>query len=102
MWEWLAIGAAGAICGSVFVGFALARILGVISEEISDLADLEPWASTPLTRARSSHQETLSGNPPAGDAALENSVQGEHARRPKQTRQRANASGASSTSMRRS
>ena len=35
---------------SLLIGVAIARILGMIGEEIAELVEAEPWTSAPLTR----------------------------------------------------
>ena len=35
---------------SLLIGVAIARILGMIGEEIAELVEAEPWMSAPLTR----------------------------------------------------
>lgn len=51
IWAWIAIGATALCVISVLVGLAIARILGEITRQASDLLDEQTWASAPLTRA---------------------------------------------------
>jgi hypothetical protein len=44
----------------VVVGLVVAGIFGQISQEVSTLLDLEPWASASLTRAQDSTPEASS------------------------------------------
>jgi hypothetical protein len=50
LWQWLAIGISAAICLSALVGLVIARILGVIATEISELGDADWWTVAALTR----------------------------------------------------
>jgi hypothetical protein len=56
VWAWFGIALVGVLLLSAVVGVTLAAMLGRISREVSDLLDLEPWASGPLTRARGSEE----------------------------------------------
>jgi hypothetical protein len=52
MWAWIVIGA-GAVLGlSVLVGLAVGTVLGSISREVSELLEIEPWSSAPLTQEK--------------------------------------------------
>jgi hypothetical protein len=50
MWVWIGVGLAGLLAASLLVGLAIARILGTIGDEITELLEAEPWTSAPLTR----------------------------------------------------
>jgi hypothetical protein len=50
VWMWIETGVAGALAISLFLGFATARILGLIGGNITELLEAEPWTSAPLTR----------------------------------------------------
>ncbi len=49
VWVSLATGAVGLLTLSALVGVVLAAILGSVGRDVSELLELEPWASTPLT-----------------------------------------------------
>lgn len=49
VWDSLAIGGVGLLTLSALVGVFLAAILGSVGRDVSELLELEPWASTPLT-----------------------------------------------------
>jgi hypothetical protein len=51
MWVWIAIGLGSFLGLSLLVGLALARILGTIGRQISELYETEQWAMQPPTRA---------------------------------------------------
>jgi len=51
-WMWLAIGAVAIIVLSTFAGLTVAAILGSVSRNVSELLDVGPWSSAPLTRER--------------------------------------------------
>jgi len=50
LWMWIGAGLAGMLALSLLIGVAIARILGMIGEEIAELVEAEPWTSAPLTR----------------------------------------------------
>jgi hypothetical protein len=59
MWVWILVGVGGVVTVSLQVGVAVAVILETIGHDFSKLLELEPWASSPLTRAKdSAAQET--------------------------------------------
>jgi hypothetical protein len=76
VWGWIAIGAFVLMGVSLLVGLAIARILGTISDEISQLLDEDAWSSAPLARAIGTPQ----------DAPMQ--PDGEGQLRPEQSRQR--------------
>ena len=51
LWMWLLIGSGGFFLVSLVVGLAVAAILANLGREVSNVG-VEPWASSPLTRAR--------------------------------------------------
>ena len=57
IWDWVAIGIGTAIGVPLLVGLAIARILGSIAADVSNLLDQEEWSSAPLTRALESPEE---------------------------------------------
>lgn len=65
LWVWITIGVASFLTLSLFVALALAAILGTISSEVSDLIDLEPWASSPLTRSEDAATDASAEESPA-------------------------------------
>jgi hypothetical protein len=65
MWEWIAIGAGAFLGLSMLVGLVVARVLGVIGREITELYESEEWASRPPSRA--SHD---AGQEPAEDVTV--------------------------------
>jgi hypothetical protein len=50
VWGWITVGAASFLVLSALVGFAIARILGAVGQEVSELYETEAWAQAPLTR----------------------------------------------------
>ena len=50
MLVWVAIGVGALIALSLLVGFALARVLGTIAREVSELYETEMWSTKPPTR----------------------------------------------------
>jgi hypothetical protein len=52
IWFWVLVGVGGLFAASLAVGIAVAAILANIGREYSRLAESEPWASSPLLRAR--------------------------------------------------
>jgi hypothetical protein len=57
MWVWIVIGVGSFLALSLVVGFALARILGTIGRQISDLYETEDWAMLPPTRGSKEVEE---------------------------------------------
>lgn len=55
MWVYLAVAACSFLGLSALVGLALARVLGVISGEISELYELDYWASWASPREGNAH-----------------------------------------------
>jgi hypothetical protein len=51
-WVWLAIGALALFTLSALAGLMIAAILGSVSRNVSELLDVGPWSSAPLTRER--------------------------------------------------
>lgn len=69
LWVWITIGVASFLTLSLLVGLAFAAILGTISREVSDLVDLEPWASSPLTRSEGVAADVSAEDSPAEASA---------------------------------
>ncbi len=65
VWGWVLVGIASLMMLSVLVGFALARILGRIAHDLSELVDDDMWASAPLTRAGDSSADAEAPQRPA-------------------------------------
>lgn len=51
MWVWIVIGLGSFLALSLLVGFTLARVLGTIGRQVSELYEIEDWATLPPTRA---------------------------------------------------
>jgi len=51
VWAWIEIGAASVIALSIIASFAVAAVLGSISSEVSQLLEVDSYASTPMKRA---------------------------------------------------
>lgn len=51
MWAWILIGVADPLTLSLLIGLAVAAILNSIGLDVSELLDLEPWATEPLMPA---------------------------------------------------
>jgi hypothetical protein len=52
LWTWAVIGATALLALSVLVGLAVGAILGSISREVSELLEMGPWSSAPLTQEK--------------------------------------------------
>jgi len=50
VWMWIGAGVAGVLVLSLLIGVAVAKILGLIGQEIADVLETESWTSAPLTR----------------------------------------------------
>ena len=50
VWAWIEIGAASVIALSIIASFALAAILGSISNEVSQLLEVDSYSSAPGKR----------------------------------------------------
>lgn len=57
MWVWIVLGLGLSLGLSLLVGIALARILGAIGRQISELYETENWATLPPTRASRTDRE---------------------------------------------
>jgi len=51
VWVWIAIGVASFFVLSLFVGLAVAAVLGDIGRRVSGLHETEDWATAPPARA---------------------------------------------------
>jgi hypothetical protein len=51
MWMWIVIGLGSFLGLSLVLGFALARILGTIGLQISEMHEREDWTNLPPARA---------------------------------------------------
>ena len=49
-WGWVLVGVGACIALSIAVAFVVARILGRIAQDVSELLEHEEWSSAPLTR----------------------------------------------------
>ena len=47
---WIGVGLAGLLALSFLVGLAIARTLGTIGDQLTELLDAEAWTSAPMTR----------------------------------------------------
>jgi hypothetical protein len=52
VWAWIEIGAASVIALSIVVSLAVAAILGSISSEVSQLLEVDSYASAPRKHAK--------------------------------------------------
>ncbi len=52
MWVWIVIGFGSFLGLSLLVALALARVLGTIGWQVSELYETEAWATRPLARTR--------------------------------------------------
>jgi hypothetical protein len=57
MWMWIVIGLGSFLGLSLLVGFALARILGRIGFQISEMHEREDWTNLPPARASKDVEE---------------------------------------------
>jgi hypothetical protein len=51
VWVWIAIGVGSFLVLSLFVGLAVAAVLGDIGRRVSELYETEDWATAPPARA---------------------------------------------------
>jgi hypothetical protein len=51
VWAWLAIGIGAFFGVALVLGLAIARILGRISQDVTEMLEAEAWSAAPLTRA---------------------------------------------------
>jgi hypothetical protein len=51
VWVWIAIGVGSLLVLSLFVGLAVAAVLGNIGRRVSELYETEGWATAPPARA---------------------------------------------------
>jgi hypothetical protein len=51
VWVWIAIGVGSLLVLSLFVGLAVAAVLGDIGRRVSELYETEDWATAPPARA---------------------------------------------------
>ena len=51
MWLWVAIGVVSFLALSAIVGLVIARTLGTIAREISELQEADAWSTLPPSRA---------------------------------------------------
>jgi hypothetical protein len=49
-WGWVLVGVGGFLALSLLLSFALARILGRLAQDVTELLEQEEWSSAPLTR----------------------------------------------------
>jgi hypothetical protein len=50
VWAWFGIGTIALLGLSLFAAIAMAKVLGTISEEVTQLLEEDPWTSAPLMR----------------------------------------------------
>ncbi len=51
IWLWVTVGLVSFLALPLLVGLAVARILGTIGREVSELYEMETWSSMPPARA---------------------------------------------------
>jgi hypothetical protein len=51
VWGWVGIGVGAFLALSLLMALVVARVLGAIGRQVSELYDAETWASAPPTRA---------------------------------------------------
>ena len=73
LWAWLAVGIGAFGCITLVVGLAIARILGQISRDVTDLLESEMWSAAPLTRALDAPPEVPSTASARGRESLRRS-----------------------------
>lgn len=73
IWAWLAIGTGSFLGLTVVVGLGLARVLGQISRDATELLEAEAWSAAPLTRALDAPAEVPESSPSAGHESLRRS-----------------------------
>jgi hypothetical protein len=61
LWAWIAIGAGSFLALSFVLGLAVARVLGTIAQQVSELYETEVWASAPPSRALDDAGEPVAG-----------------------------------------
>jgi len=57
-WSWVLVGVAALIVVPTLLGLAIARILGRIASDVTELLEQEQWSSAPLTRMLGEPVET--------------------------------------------
>jgi flagellar biosynthesis component FlhA len=57
MWMWIVIGLGSFLGLSLLVGFALARVLGTIGVQLSEMHEREDWTNLPPARASKDVEE---------------------------------------------
>jgi hypothetical protein len=67
-WAWLTIGVVGLLMLAVLAARFIVWIVGTIGRDVSELLELEPWASKPITYR---HSLGEAGGDPQGLAAGE-------------------------------
>ena len=72
-WAWFAIGIGAFMGVTVVVGLAIARILGNISRDVTDLLETEMWSAAPLSRALDAAPEVPSEAAAGGRESLRHS-----------------------------
>jgi hypothetical protein len=50
VWAWVLVAVGGALVFSTLVGLTIARILGRIAADVTELLEGEEWSGAPLTR----------------------------------------------------
>ena len=73
VWEWVAIGIGAFSSLTLVVGLAVARILGSISRDVTDLLETEMWSAAPISRALDAPPEVPLGAPSGGRESLRHS-----------------------------
>ena len=73
VWAWLAIGIGAFMGVTLVVGLAVARILGNISRDVTDLLETEMWSAAPLSRALDAPPEVPSTASAGGRESLRRS-----------------------------
>jgi hypothetical protein len=73
VWAWLAIGIGAFFGVALALGLAIARILGRISHDVTDLLEAEAWSAAPLTRALEAPPEVPTTAPAGGRESLRSS-----------------------------
>ncbi len=51
VWAWMLVGIGALFALSAIVALGVAAILANMGREVADLAELEPWVSSPMTHA---------------------------------------------------
>ena len=59
VWAWVVVAATALLAVPLVVALAIARIMGVIADDVTELLEQERWSAAPLTRSLDEPAKTL-------------------------------------------